>query len=369
MDMLALSDRLYEAALDEAAWDGAIQAYAEAFGGLGVAILRPGFASPVLSVSSALREGAEVYNQGWWREDIVLQTAQRLGLDQAGVTFADDFLSPETKARNAYFQDFLRAYGIGSVSTVVARPNDGDTIAINVQRRYGLAPPGAAERLRFVALSRSLTRALSIRLRLGHAEAARHTLVRSLADFDCAAAIADDQGRIVETNSAFQALAAQGLAVRRRRVQIATASAQLRFDALLQAVVTGAAGTVPDTLMLPRAAGGLPILARITPLAGPAAERLSATTLRHGALILMFDAAHAAYPDLQRILARFGLSPSQARVALLIGAGHTVRSAADVLAVGEETVRTHLKGAFARLGLSRQSDLVRLLARVAPFGR
>ncbi|WP_090967004.1 LuxR C-terminal-related transcriptional regulator [Aureimonas phyllosphaerae] len=69
------------------------------------------------------------------------------------------------------------------------------------------------------------------------------------------------------------------------------------------------------------------------------------------------------------MLVGLGLTLTQAKVALLVSSGHTTKSAAEALLVGEETVRTHLKGAFARLGLSRQADLIHLVARIAPFGR
>lgn len=110
-------------------------------------------------------------------------------------------------------------------------------------------------------------------------------------------------------------------------------------------------------------------MVRVTPLSGPAAERLRVATSRLGALILVLDPSNRSYPDLAGLLVGLGLTPTQARVALSIGVGHGVREAAETLSIGDETVRSHLKAIFARLRLSKQADLVRFVSRIAPFGR
>ncbi|WP_374701406.1 LuxR C-terminal-related transcriptional regulator [Aureimonas sp. N4] len=51
----------------------------------------------------------------------------------------------------------------------------------------------------------------------------------------------------------------------------------------------------------------------------------------------------------------------------MIAAGHTTKTAAEYLAVSDETVRSHLKAAYTRLGIDRQADLVRLVGKVVPF--
>jgi len=365
---LVLADQFYEAVLDGALWDGALQAYAEAFGGIGTVILQPGIASPILSVTSGIREAVEQYNAFWWREDLILLTAQRLGLDRPGLTWDDDFLSAETKTRSVYFQDFLRTLDIGGVATTVVEQN-GTNLAINVQRRYGLGPPDPDERALFAQVSRHLSRALALRLRLDQGEAVQGALAQRLSHFDCAVAVTDRTGRVVDSNAAFAALSAEGLTLRDGRVHLAASQMQRAFEAMLRSVTgQGQPAGSPDTLVVPRPGSLLPLLLRITPLTGRAAERFAGLTPVHGALISVLNPTHSAYPDLSKVLVSLGLTSAQARVALLIAAGHGTRIAAEALAVGEETVRTHLKSVYARLGLSRQADLVRLVAKAVPFG-
>jgi DNA-binding CsgD family transcriptional regulator len=60
----------------------------------------------------------------------------------------------------------------------------------------------------------------------------------------------------------------------------------------------------------------------------------------------------------------FDLTPAEARIAALIGSGLPPRSAAERLGITEETARTTLKHVFAKVGVSRQSELAALLTTV-----
>lgn len=62
----------------------------------------------------------------------------------------------------------------------------------------------------------------------------------------------------------------------------------------------------------------------------------------------------------------FGLTPAEARLALQLVAGETLRSAAAKLGISYETVRTHLKTIFNKTGTCRQAELVVVLVAVLP---
>jgi len=58
---------------------------------------------------------------------------------------------------------------------------------------------------------------------------------------------------------------------------------------------------------------------------------------------------------------RFQLTQAEARIALFLASGGSVKEYAAVSDVSEGTVRVHLKAIFAKTGVHRQMDLVRLL--------
>ena len=62
----------------------------------------------------------------------------------------------------------------------------------------------------------------------------------------------------------------------------------------------------------------------------------------------------------------FGLTPAEARVALHLVAGGTLRSAEAKLSITYETARTHLKNIFNKTGTCRQAELVVVIVTALP---
>ena len=55
----------------------------------------------------------------------------------------------------------------------------------------------------------------------------------------------------------------------------------------------------------------------------------------------------------------------ESRVAVLLAEGKNVREVASATGRRESTIRTHLKHMFAKHGLTRQADLIRLVLALA----
>ena len=62
----------------------------------------------------------------------------------------------------------------------------------------------------------------------------------------------------------------------------------------------------------------------------------------------------------------FGLTPSEARLALHLVIGETLRSAAAELHISYETARTQLKSIFGKTGTCRQAELVVVIVTAFP---
>jgi DNA-binding CsgD family transcriptional regulator len=62
----------------------------------------------------------------------------------------------------------------------------------------------------------------------------------------------------------------------------------------------------------------------------------------------------------------FGLTPAEARLALHLVAGETLRSAALKLSITYETARTSLKNIFRKTGTCRQAELIILILTAIP---
>jgi DNA-binding CsgD family transcriptional regulator len=71
----------------------------------------------------------------------------------------------------------------------------------------------------------------------------------------------------------------------------------------------------------------------------------------------------ARMPQTAFLKNRFGLTPAEARLVQRLVSGDSLRSAAKVLGIKYETVRTHLKSIFQKTGARRQAELVIVVIR------
>jgi len=62
----------------------------------------------------------------------------------------------------------------------------------------------------------------------------------------------------------------------------------------------------------------------------------------------------------------YDLTASELRVLLAMAPGLSVRAAAEMLGIGQETAKTHLQHIHAKTGISKQTQLMHLLMGSAP---
>jgi DNA-binding CsgD family transcriptional regulator len=79
------------------------------------------------------------------------------------------------------------------------------------------------------------------------------------------------------------------------------------------------------------------------------------------AIAFVTDPAQRQRPTRDVLKARFGLTPAECRVALLLGDGHAPRKIANMIGVTDNTVRSQIKSIFSKTGVNRQGELIRLL--------
>ena len=87
-----------------------------------------------------------------------------------------------------------------------------------------------------------------------------------------------------------------------------------------------------------------------------------------GALVLIVDPAGGAGIDPAAVAAALDLTGMESRVAVLLAEGMNVKEIAAATGRKESTVRSHVKHIFAKHGLSRQAQLVRLVRSLAGAG-
>lgn len=99
--------------------------------------------------------------------------------------------------------------------------------------------------------------------------------------------------------------------------------------------------------------------------AGLAVGLARTDTVGEGALAIIFPAVEATDRLWANLRESFGLTPAETRLAARLKDGLTLKEASGDLGVTFNTVRNQLRAIFEKIGLSRQSDLIRALTQLS----
>ena len=165
----------------------------------------------------------------------------------------------------------------------------------------------------------------------------------------------DRQGQILEANDRARTLLAVGssLTVRAGRLSADWPADRNRVDELLDAACNRRHGGSTPIVRL----CGPPLVLYATPTSDPVPH----FGKRCAARILIAEPFTASAVNANRVCEALGLTPAQGRVAAALAAGGTTASIAAATHRTEAAVRWNIREALQRLGLSRQTDLVRVV--------
>jgi DNA-binding CsgD family transcriptional regulator len=171
----------------------------------------------------------------------------------------------------------------------------------------------------------------------------------------------DRMGFVIDMNAAAEQAFDADVSVAHRRLRVHDKEAKRALDIFIDRMRIR-----PDTAALPvapimvRRRGQRPLIIRMLPVDGAARSPF----LGARALLLLSDLAREHGPQANVLVQVFGLSPAEARLAMIVGSGESPERAAEQLGIARETARNQLKAVFAKTDTHRQSELVALLARI-----
>ncbi|WP_333825365.1 helix-turn-helix transcriptional regulator [Pinisolibacter sp.] len=354
---------IYDAATDPDRWPFALQAIADVTGDVGTVLMwRRDDGSFGTIVSPALEKAQADYATHWWQHDIRALRGAELAyaFPDDGVTDRDIVTDEETRTHPIY-TDFLIPHGIGWFAAADVAPDPQIYAVISVQRRYD-APRFTDEEVRLVSrLGHHVEQSLRLSIRLIDAEVTRDGLAAALAAMKIGLFGLDSLGRITTTNAAGRALLDNGLSIADHRLAPRDHAAHIEFVETFEAARGDLAAVGPKTMILRTGDETDPLLLHFLPVSGgDAITDTFLMTTRVFVLVSRIGRNDPVDPAILRDL--MGLTLAEARVATLVGNGLAPKAAAGRLGITEETARTVLKRVFSKTGVSRQSELVALLA-------
>lgn len=365
-----LIGEVYECALEPSRWNhviGQIAAAVDASAGVvalhdlkadhGVRMFSNGFPSPILQLY-----GTRLSTQN----PIAQAAATRMEgqIDTLSTMFRDD-----TWERSAINRYMLRPLGLRHLLGMAVLRSQQRGVWLGTFRQTRRGDFGPAEIELFQLLAPHITRVMRISDMLDLQAVAVGRLVGVLDRLSAGVFLLDSSGAVVHFNEAAQLLIEKtGLLhlLRGRLVATSPAAAQ-RLAAAVQAALSDEFDAQPtqSAIALGDGALGETAVATILPLRGAHASGLDAA-----AAVFVQHASFAPDISLDAFGALYGLTPAELRVLRELMTASTLSEAAASLGIAYATAKTHLEKIFEKTGMSRQTELMRLvMASAAPLRR
>jgi len=366
--LIAVIESIYDAASDPLRWPQALKAIADQFGDAGALLMwRRADNSYATIVSPDLVEAQRDYEaNGWMMRDTGALRATERGYFFSGHPYATRHLCSEQEIdTDSFFVQFRIRHGLGPFAGVAVSPDAEIGVLLSLQGKVGRRDYSDAELDLLSRIGRHVEKSLRLTIRLIDAELAKFGLGDALARLGIGVFVLDSLGRVVFCNPAGQALLGGDLQIARDRLRIRTGASGAAIDDMIALAARDdhrhvVADPKPILVSSGTTSRLVVYLLPISPQASPAQMLFS--DARTMVLAIQQKLDEPADPAVVRDV--LGLTLGEARVAALVGAGLPPRDAANRLGIAEDTARNVLKRVFQKVGISRQSELVGLLARL-----
>ena len=134
------------------------------------------------------------------------------------------------------------------------------------------------------------------------------------------------------------------------------------WELLLRAIPPFSVPAAGGSMAVTRPNGLSPLAVHVSSVQKPATDFRSEGV---AALVIIVDAHRQLRIDPGLVAAALGLTRTESEVAVMLARGMSVRDIAAATPRKEGTIRSHVKQIFAKQGLSRQTELVRLVLALA----
>lgn len=368
---LTAVEAVYDAAPDPLHWPRALAAIADCFGDVGsVLIWRRDDGAFGTIVSESLGDAQRDYdNNGWSAHDLRAIRSVERGYFFSGEPFTDRHVcSDEEVERDKTYTDFLRRHNLGWFGAVAVSPDPHIGVALSVQRNSASKPRfNDTELATLGRLGQHVEKSLRLSIRLLNSELANLALGDALVRIGIGVFVLDSLARVLFTNPAGSSLIGSGIDIVNGQLRVGAGSERAAIDVAIRQTVRGDFQHFigeAKPILLRRPALDRPLVIYLLPIARPI-NSVQQFLTHARAIVLALEPRDNEPADPALVRDLFGLSLGEARIAALVGSGIAPREAAERLGIAEVTARNVLKRVFIKLGISRQPELVALLAKLA----
>ena len=348
---------------DPAGWSHVLAEIAKAAGAMGAGLIPRAAAAGALA-SPNLEDCLTAYFAEGWFDESRESRKRILQLQFRGkVVFDQDIIACDQIGCSSFFDGFLPRFdGKWWAGIPIRSGSDVWCLALHRSRTQGQF--SESERAAFEHLSSRLNEIAGIAEVVGHALLS--DVITSLDQVSEAAIAIDETGRVIRVNSAADHILGDAVHVVHGRLELRDPRAATEYLQLLECLRGRPAGEpLHAAPIVVRRKNSAPLLVEV--LSINRAARLPFLHTR--ALVLLKDIGRVAKSDGNVLCRAFGLTPAEARLAVHLSNGASLKDAAEMLRITKETARSRLKAVFQKTDVHRQGELVALLSAVRRSSR
>jgi DNA-binding CsgD family transcriptional regulator/PAS domain-containing protein len=268
--------------------------------------------------------------------------------------------------KNRYYAEWAKPRGLSDMLTLSLARDSGAVCSIGLGRHDSAGPIGEHEVDAARLLLPHVQRAIGISRLLDIKTIEARTFESALDAVSAGILLVDPALRIVHVNAVADTILSKADPIASER-GVLTLTSRPAQDALASAVACAS----EDEAQLGRRGFGIPArsadggraVLHVLPLK-PGTVRAGLSPSARAAIFVAPATMPRPAPE-QALAALFDLTPAEARVFVLIAAGHSVAKAARNLGVAQSTMKTHLRRLFTKTCTSRQAELIKLAGSLA----
>ncbi len=364
--VISLIELIYAAATRPERWNGFISALSRELGGVAIVMnLEIPYrhdSATTYRIHSEPRYG-EVFTDLLNRGQVPWPMVEIAEMER--FARSEEFISPSELEDTELYRRYMRPQGFvseGQGGHIIAAADGRVLAAIGIYCREGGRPTTQADFALLDQLVPHLRRSFAIHCELQEAHYRQKATSEVIDRFPIGVLFIDRGLHVVESNRAVDRIAAQrdGFSIVDGVPRASGSPSSAGFTQLLRRSLNTEAGAavMGDIFAIERRSGRQPyevLVARLleTPMTTGARQPVAAVFIADP------EDQHLRMPQVLATL--YHLTPAEADLASLLSSGHSLEEAARARNVTENTVRSQLKRIFAKTGVSRQTNLVRLL--------
>lgn len=277
-----------------------------------------------------------------------------------------EFVGREQYRNSDYYRDICAPTGAEHALVACIGDPHGARAWLNLSRDEAHGPYDETEFGLFRRLLPHLDRAMRIHAHLERSDAERGVYRHTADNLKLGVVLLDREGLVIEMNDVARDLLARGhaLRLRDRRVCPTRAADQRRYETSLAGLLS-AIGDGDSASFTAGSEAGAPCGMLMRRVRTPYTRRHTAAAV----ILYLREREEGVVLRADLVAGLFGLTPTEARLTVLLAAGLTLQESAARLGITEQTARTYSKRVFEKTATTRQVDLVRLvLGSVAALG-